>query len=264
MSDLQDFCERLPEQACIFTCRIGIGQKLNVFFKAVLIPSWQKMTGVDFEDDKKGFKPHPKDTIETFSYNNIQDLCEDCMQSAEDEGLGIEYDTIRFFAYTVDSSIPIRSKVIKKQLAFTGEGMGLQDTKNSIDSLTVALIRMSEECRRTLRTQAEYSEKQLRTIEKLTERNINQEEQRLELERENMIKTIIMEMHDEDNQGDVKERGYELLVKAMDMYKSSQTNSIKQTIRDTILHDEETLKEFMQDDEIKNKIWDTMMKQNEE
>ena len=250
MSDLLDFCERLPEQACIFTCRIGTGQTLNIFFKAILQ-----------EAHENGYKPHEKDTIETFVYDNMHDMVEECLQSAEDEGWGIEHDTIRFFAHTIDRK-PVRSKVIKKRLSF--DTIDSLEPKGSIEALTSALIRMTEEVRRTLHTQTQYSDKQLKTIEKLSERNIQNEETRLELEREVMIKSLLMEMNEEEQGNETKQRGLELLGKAFEVYKSSQDSTIKQKIKETIMQDDDILNEFMQDDEIKSRIWDSFMKSKEE
>ena len=250
MSELLDFCERLPEQACIFTCRIGTGQNLNIFFK-----------GITQEAHENGYKPSEKDTIETFVYESLHDLVEECMQSAEDEGFGIEHDTIRFFAHTIDRK-PVRSKVIKKRLSF--DNMENVESKGSIEALTIAVIRMSEECRRTLRTQTEYSDKQLKTIEKLSERNILNEENRLELEREVMFKNLVIDMQEEEQGNVTKQRGLELLGKAFEVYKSSQDSTIKQKIKETIMQDDDLLKEFMQDDDVKSRIWDTFMKHNNE
>ena len=159
-----------------------------------------------------------------------------------------------FFAHTIDRK-PVRSKVIKKRLSF--DNLENVESKGSIEALTVALIRMSEEVRRTLHTQTQYSDKQLKTIEKLSERNIMNEENRLELEREVMLKSIIMEMNEEEQGNETKQQGMELLGKAFDVYKSSQESTIKQKIKETIMQDDDILNEFMKDDEIKSRIWDS-------
>ena len=244
---LIDFCERLPPQACVFVCRIGTGQQLQVFFK-----------GITTQAHEQGYKPSDKDTVQTMVYETLHDLVEDCLLSAEDEGWGMEHDTIRFLAYTIDRK-PVRSKVLKKALDITQE----ETQTNSIQALTHAIIRMSEEVRRTLRTQEEYSEKQLGIIEKLTQRNIDQAHEKLEIERDNMIRSILMEIHDKDNESDVESRGYNLLERAISLYQQSQTMNIKDKIKETIMTDDETLDEFLQDEEVVKKIYDRMMNRGE-
>ena len=73
-----------------------------------------------------------------------------------------------------------------------------------------------------------------------------------------------MEMNEEEQGNETKQRGLELLGKAFEVYKSSQDSTIKQKIKETIMQDDDILNEFMQDEDIKSRIWDSFMKSKEE
>jgi len=250
MDKLIDFCERLPPQAQIFTCRIGTSKDLTIFFKAILQETFEQ-----------GYKPSDKDTTETLVYETIDDLVEECLQIAEDEGYGTEYDTIRFHAFTIDRK-PIRSKVLKKEIHVDNT----IDQHNAVHSLTVANIRMSEEIRRTMREIANNNKEHLATIQSLSQTLITSQKEKLQLERENMARELIMEMHDKDTGDDTRQQGLSLLERiAHGLFSQTamQGANIDDMIKETIKNDPEKVREFMQDPEIVASIMREVMREDE-
>jgi len=244
---LQDFCERLPQEACIFVCRIGTGQSLQVFFRAVLESHFEN-----------GYESHDKDTVETLVYETIDDMIDELLQIANDEGFGIEHDTIRLQAYTQDKK-PIRSKVLKKEI--------VEDTDflqhNAINSLTLANIRMSEEIRRCMREIANNNKEHLATIQSLSDTLVTSQKEKLLLERENMARELIMEMHDKETGDDTRAQGLSLLERIAHGLFAQQTANIDDIIKETIKNDPNKVREYMQDPEIVEAIMKQAMRGEE-
>ena len=247
MDKLIEFCERLPPQAELFTCRIGTSKDLTIFFKGILQSTFEK-----------GYKPSDKDTTETLVYETIDDLVEECLQIAEDEGYGTEHDTIRFHAFTIDRK-PIRSKVLKRDIHI--------DTSfqqhDAIASLTTANIRMSEEIRRTMREIANNNKEHLATIQSLSQTLITSQKEKLLLERENMARELIMEMHDKDTGDDTRQQGLSLLERiahGLFSQHAMQGANIDDMIKETIKNDPEKVREFMKDPEVVESIMREVMR----
>lgn len=247
MSNLHDFVERLPEQAVLFTARIGSKQELSIVFKGVISSAIEQ-----------GYKPNEKDTLETFVYENLYELVEDCLVTCEDEGWGIEHPKLRFQAYTIDRK-PIRSKVLTKSLE-------LEDTGdvNSIQALTHALIRMSEEVRRTLKETNVNNAEHLKTINSLVQSTVQAEKDKLLLERENMAKELIMQLHDDDNGDDTRQQGLNLLEKVVSGVFQQQSHNLDDMIKETIKNDPEKVREFMKDPEVVESIMREVMRGTED
>jgi hypothetical protein len=247
VSDLHEFAERLPEQAVLFTARIGTKQDLSIIFKGVLASAIEQ-----------GYKPSDKDTLETYSYENLYDLVEDCLVTCEDEGFGIEHPKLRFQAYTIDRK-PIRSKVLTKSLE-----IGTENDISSIQALTHALIRMSEEVRRTLKETNVNNSEHLKTISHLVQSTVQAEKEKLSLERENMAKELIMQLHDDDNGDDTRQQGLNLLERVVSGVFQQQAGNIDDMIKETIKNDPEKVREFMKDPEVVASIMREVMKDDEE
>lgn len=239
--------ERLPEQAVLFTARIGSKQELSIVFKGVISSAIEQ-----------GYKPNEKDTLETFVYENLYELVEDCLVTCEDEGWGIEHPKLRFQAYTIDRK-PIRSKVLTKSLE-------LEDTGdvNSIQALTHALIRMSEEVRRTLKETNVNNAEHLKTINSLVQSTVQAEKDKLLLERENMAKELIMQLHDDDNGDDTRQQGLNLLEKVVSGVFQQQSHNLDDMIKETIKNDPEKVREFMKDPEVVESIMREVMRGTED
>jgi len=248
MSNIHDWLERLPEGSLIFTARGGTQGQLNVFFRGCLVEALEQ-----------GYKPSNKDTVETLSFVDLVDLGEEILTSAEDEGFGVEWDTLRVHAYTIDGK-PIKSKVIKKDVT------DIIDTgSSSIQALTLANIRMSEEIRRVLREITNHNAKNLETIAMLTNSVVNSEKDKIELERENMTRELIMQLHDEDTGEDTRSQGIELLQRIAEGLFSKQTAmNMDDVIKETIKNDPEKVREFMQDPEVVEAIMKEVMKGGDE
>ena len=248
---LLDFCERLPQEACIFVCRIGTGQSLTVFFRAILQSTFEN-----------GYKASDKDTVETLVYETIDDMIQELLEIAVDEGFGIEHDTIRLQAYTSDKK-PIRSKVLKKEIV---EDTDLHQS-NAIHSLTLANIRMSEEIRRCMREIANNNKEHLATIQTLSDTLVSSQKEKLQLERENMARELIMEMHDKETGDDTRQQGLSLLERIAHGLFSGQAMQgmdIDSIIKETIKNDPQKVKEFMQDPEIVEAIMKQAMSGEDE
>lgn len=262
VSDLHEFAERLPEQAVLFTARIGTKQELSIIFKGVVVPSWMEQYKMMYGDTQKPFhelyKPSERDTLETYSYENLYDLVEDCLVTCEDEGFGIEHPKLRFQAYTIDRK-PIRSKVITKSLE-----IGTENDVSSIQALTHALIRMSEEVRRTLKETNVNNSEHLKTISHLVQSTVQAEKEKLSLERENMAKELIMQLHDDDNGDDTRQQGLNLLERVVSGVFQQQAGNIDDMIKETIKNDPEKVREFMQDPEVVASIMREVMRDDEE
>lgn len=249
MDKLIDFCERLPPQAEIFTCRIGTSKDLTIFFKGILQETFEK-----------GYTPHDKDTTETLVYDTIDDLVEECMQIAEDEGWGTEHNTLRFHAFTLDRK-PIRSKVLKKDIVqedFQSVG--------AVQSLTMANIRMSEEIRRTMREISLNNKEHLQTIASLSQTLVTSQKEKLLLERENMARELIMEMHDNETGDDTRSQGLSLLERiAQGLFnqQAMQGGNIDDMIKETIKNDPEKVREFMKDPDVVASIMREVMRDEE-
>ena len=233
MDELRDFIERLPSEACIFTGRIGEGQQLNIVFRGVLESAVVN-----------GYKPSEKDTVVTVIYQNIDDLVEACVEACIDEGFGLEYSTMRFQAYTIDRK-PIRSKVIRKQLDGTYE----IENMSSIQALTHANIRMSEEIRRVLREVSNNNSHHLKTISDLTTAFVESKQSMLELERENMVKELIMSMPDEDD-NETQTKGLQLLEKVVGGIFQQKAHDMDEVIKETIKTDPDKVREYCEDPEV--------------
>ena len=255
---LIDFCERLPEQSCIFTARIGTSQNLNIIFKAILVPVWEEVTGKNFIED---YKPHPKDTLETFAYMDINDLAEECMQTCEDEGFGTEHDTVRFHVFTVDLR-PIKSKVFKKELFET-----VDKQADTVQALTNGLLRMSEEIRRTMREVTNNNKEHLQTIAMLSNSNVEKNRHVLDLERENMARELIMELYDKENDENTQDQSKSLMDKILGLVQQqihASNVDVDEVIKETIKNDPEKVKEYMQDEEVVEAVKKAMMDKMEQ
>jgi len=240
MNELQDFVSRLPAEACIFTGRIGDGQNLHIVFRGVL------ETAVE-----QGYKSTDKDTVVTVIYENIDDLIDACVECCVDEGFGIEYTTMRFQAYTIDRR-PIRSKVVRKKL----DDDNWNENINPIQALTNANIRMVEEMRRGYREVVNNNVEHLRTIGRLTDAFVGTKKQMLELERENMIKELVMSMPDDEN--DTQSQGLQLLEKVVGGIFTQKEQSIDDMIKETIKTDPSKVREYCEDPEIVDAIKDAL------
>ena len=226
--DLHDWLDRLPEGACIFTARGGNNQQLNLFYRGCLT------TALD-----QGYVPSSKDTVETIQHDDLTDLGEDILQSALDEGWGVEWDTLRIHAYSIDR--PIKSKVLKKEITDI-----IDDTSNSIQALTLANIRMSEEIRRVLREITTHNAKNLETIATLTNAVVSSERGKIDLERENMTRELIMQLHDEDTGDDTRAEGLALLQKIAGGLFGGVDVDIDTIISETIKNDPQKAKEMVE------------------
>lgn len=258
MNKLIDFCERLPPQACIFSARIGSSQSLNIIFKAVLVPVWEEVTGLSFIND---YKPHPKDTLETFAYMDMNDLVEECLQTCEDEGWGSEHDTVRFHAFTSDIK-PIKSKVLKKELF-----VEVDKQTDTVQALTNGLLRMSEEIRRSMREITNNNKEHLQTIAQLSNSNVEKNRHVLELERENMARELIMELYDKENDENTQEQSQSLMDKVIGLIQQqihASNVDIDTMVKETIKSDPEKVKEYMQDEEVVEAVKKAMMEKMKE
>jgi len=250
---LIDFCERLPEQACIFTARIGTSQNLNIIFKAILVPTWEEVTGKTFEED---YKSHPKDTLETFAYMDINDLAEECLQTCEDEGFGTEHDTVRFHVFTSDLR-PIKSKVLKKELFDQ-----VKNDSSPIEALTNGLLRAMEEIRRSMREITNNNKEHLQTIAMLSNSNIEKNRHVLELERENMARELIMELYDKENDENTQDQSKSLMDKILGLVQQQINSShvdVDTMVKETIKNDPAKVKEYMQDDAVVEAVKKAML-----
>jgi len=232
MDELRQFCERLPQEACIFTARIGDGQQLSIVFRGVLSYAIEN-----------GYEPTEKDTIVTMVYENIDDLIDECTEIVKDEGYGLEYSTMRFQAYTIDRK-PIRSKVIRTNI----EQDFIDENINSITALTNANIRMSEEIRRVLREVSNNNAEHLKTIGQLTSAFVQSKKEMLELERENMVKELVMSLPDDDD--DTKSKGLDLLERVVGGFFQQQQTNIDDMVKETIKNDPSKVREYCEDPEI--------------
>ena len=240
MNELRDFVGRLPDEACIFTGRVGDGQQLQIVFRGVL------ETAI-----AQGYQPSDKDTVVTVIYQNLDDLIDACHECCIDEGFGVEYSTMRLQAYTIDRK-PIRSKVIRRKI----EDDFIDENISSITALTHANIRMSEEIRRVLREVSNNNAEHLKTIGQLTNAFVESKKQMLELERENMVKELVMSLPDEDD--DTKSQGLQLLEKVVGGFFQQQQSNLDDLIKDTIKNDPSKVREFCQDPDVVDAIKDAI------
>lgn len=240
MQSLQDFFDRLPPEAVIFTGRIGTGQNLNIVFRGVMSQA--------VED---GYKASDKDTIQTFVYSDGDRLVEDCLETAQDAGWGLEHEILRFQSYTIDRK-PIKSKVLRKEIELD---IDKEDREiNAIQALTHANIRMTEEMRRGYREVVQNNREHLETIRHLTEAFVMSKREMLDLERENMAKELVMKYHDDEQGDDTRAQGLALLEKVVGGFFQQQAANIDDIIKETIKSDPSKVKDFMNDPEIMEAI----------
>ncbi len=247
-SNIHDWLDRLPEGSVIFTARGGTQGQLSVFFRGCLHTALEN-----------GYKPSMKDTVETLAFDDLVDLGEEILTAAEDEGWGVEWDTLRVHAYSQDLK-PIKSKVLKKDVSDSIDMSG-----SSIQALTVANIRMSEEIRRVLREVTQHNKVNLETITNLTHAVVESEKSKIELERENMTRELIMQLHEEDTGEDTRSQGVELLQRiASGLFGQNQAVDIDEMIKETIKTNPDKVREFMQDPEVVEAIMKEAMRGKED
>jgi len=135
-----------------------------------------------------------------------------------------------------------------------------------VQSLTMANIRMSEEIRRTMREISLNNKEHLQTIASLSQTLVTSQKEKLLLERENMARELIMEMHDNETGDDTRSQGLSLLERiAQGLFnqQAMQGGNIDDMIKETIKKDTEKVREFMKDPDVVASIMREVMRDEE-
>lgn len=141
----------------------------------------------------------------------------------------------------------------------------IDDSGSSVQSLTTALFRMSEEIRRVLKVVTEHNTKNLETITHLTQSVVSSEKSKIDLERENMTRELIMQLHEEDTGEDTRSQGLELLQRiAGGLFGQKEGGDIDEMIKETIKTNPDKVREYMQDPEVVEAIMKEAMRGKDE
>lgn len=245
---LYEWFDRLPKEACVFTARGG--REMHTFFRCCL---------TSILEEKK-YSPSPKNKIVTYDFVDLEEIQEQILTAAEDDGWGLEYEILRIHAWDINNEHLI-SKVIRKDTM----SKNIDDSGSSVQSLTTALFRMSEEIRRVLKVVTEHNTKNLETITHLTQSVVSSEKSKIDLERENMTRELIMQLHEEDTGEDTRSQGLELLQRiAGGLFGQKEGGDIDEMIKETIKTNPDKVREYMQDPEVVEAIMKEAMRGKDE